>query len=67
MERDSDSGAVMMLVLHGISKLVEKSPECKEAFDALGGVKEVEQLMYTPYHEVYKLASEILSRHYDYE
>jgi Atypical Arm repeat len=42
-----------------------KDEEAKTVFTKLGGHEALETLQVSPYHEVYRLASEILEKHYD--
>ena len=65
LQRDQDSGSVMTLALNSVNLVLGKSEKCKLAFSNLGGQQILEDLQISPYHEVYKLSSEILCRHFD--
>ena len=64
LQRETDSGAMMILALSAVNYLLNKSEQCKIVFDNLGGKQIVEDLQISPYHEVYKLSSEIVDRHF---
>ena len=55
---------MMILVLSAINNLISKSQECKATFEMLEGQKYIEELQISPFHEVYKLASDIIERHF---
>eukprot|EP00347_Sterkiella_histriomuscorum_P003385 403364502 len=65
IQRDGDSGSMMMLVLTAIKNCVTKSEACKERFYLLQGLEEIEGQQYSAYSEIYELATEILERVYD--
>lgn len=56
-----------MLVLTGINNLVSKSELCKQRFDLIGGVDEIDLLQLSQYYEIYKLAADILEKVYGLE
>lgn len=44
ISRDSESGTVMLLVMQGLSFLLTRSSKCRERFELLGGISELEDL-----------------------
>jgi hypothetical protein len=62
MNRDFNSGSMMVLCLHIVNDLLEKSEECRITFEKLDGHKAVEDLQISQYTEVYKQSALILEK-----
>lgn len=56
-----------MLALSGIKCLLDKCSSAKPVFDRLGGYEALIALQGSKYHEIYKLALDLLEQHYDAE
>ena len=63
LQRDGDSGTVAALGLNALNELLTRSDQAKVVFAKLGGEDVVQELQLSQYHEVYKVACEILERH----
>jgi len=63
LQKDEDSGSIASLALSTVNYLLNKSDTAKVVFMRLGGPEVAGDLQLSKFHEVYKLASEILERH----
>jgi len=63
LQRDGDSGTIASLGLTALNEVLARSEVAKIAFAKLGGEDVVIELQLSQYHEVYKVACEILERH----
>lgn len=54
-----------MLTLSGLDCLLKKSTLAKDIFRRMGGTELVERLQLSPFHEVFKLAADMMELHFD--
>ena len=61
---EQESGQIQILSLSGLDNLMTKSDQARQIFEKIGGSEVLEKLQISPFHEVYKLASDMLERHF---
>lgn len=62
LERNQESGAICSLAITGVYHILAKSETAQAIFHRLGGQDIISDFQLSEYHEIYKMATDILER-----